>query len=118
MRQRIPSIILSLSLALVFGYFGLDKFQHSIIWIGWIPSWMDGLLSFSSNGWLHIVGLVEMFTAVLLLVPQRKVRSAGALLAAAQLTAILTQTGWNDVAARDVGLLAAALALFFLLREE
>ncbi len=32
-------------LAFVFIYFGIDKFVHPLIWIGWMPAWLDGTAS-------------------------------------------------------------------------
>jgi len=117
-QQRIPSYILTAGLVVVFAYFGLDKFIHHLSWVGWIPSIMEGFLGLSRDSWILFVGFMEMTTAVLLLVPKRTVRLFGAALASVQMVAVLSQTGWNTVAARDLCVLASALALFFLVRSE
>lgn len=102
-------------LVLVFGLFGIDKFLSPALWIGWVPPWMEGLLGFPRDAWLRAIGVAEILVAVLLLIPVRRVRQAGALLVSLELLSILTQTGWNDVGIRDAGLLLAAVALLFLL---
>lgn len=111
-RQSLPLWILTAGLVFVFGYFGIDKFVHPDIWIGWIPLWMEGLLGLSRESWLSIIGFSEAFFAILLLVPVRIVKKIGAALIALHLVAILTQVGWNDIAVRDIGLLFMAAALF------
>lgn len=104
-------IALTISLVFVFGYFGVDKMVHPEYWIGWIPRWMDGLLGLTDHAWLIVIALAEIFLAVLLLMPVPMVRRIGGILICIHLMAILTQTGWNDIAVRDIGLLGATLAL-------
>lgn len=117
-QQQLPAIILTGALAFVFGYFGLDKFLSPLIWIGWIPPWMEGFLGGTSNMWLHVFGVMEIAIAVLLLLPKKSIRLIAAALASAQMAGVITQTGWGYTAARDGVILASALALFFLLRSE
>jgi hypothetical protein len=112
-----PHVVLIIGLAFVFGYFGIDKLITPLVWIGWIPLWMEGLLGMTRETWLSIIGIGEIFLAVLLLIPHLLVRKVAAALSTLHLLGILTQTGWNDVAVRDIGLLAAAVALFLLLQQ-
>lgn len=113
--NRLARNFLIAALAFVFAYFGVDKFQNPIIWIGWMPAWMEGLLGMSKNVWLQITGVTEILFAVMLLIPHRRIRQAGAILIPLHLVAVLTQTGWNEIAVRDIGLLLSSIALFFLL---
>lgn len=106
---------LTLGLAFVFISFGIDKFLNPEVWIGWMPAWLDGSLGFSVNQWLQITGVTEIVFGALLVVPIRIVQKIGSLLVALHLVAILTQVGWNDVAVRDTGLLAMAIALWYLI---
>lgn len=117
MMQKIalPTWLLILGLAFVFAYFGIDKLIHPLIWIGWIPLWMEGLLGLTREGWLLLTGILEILFAILLLLPIRTARRIGAALISLHLLAILTQTGWNDIAVRDIGLLLSSLALLALL---
>jgi uncharacterized membrane protein len=117
-RPSNPDIILTLGLAFVFGTFGIDKFLNPNDWLQWIPMWMEGLLSFPRTTWLSIIGFSEIVMALMILVPIRQIRQIGLVLMALHLLGILTQTGWNDVAVRDIGLLAAVIALLFLVRKE
>jgi len=114
--------IIGVGLAFVFVVFGLEKFFLPSHWLGWIPTWMDGLAMLDKTIWLKIIGGVELLTALLLLLPYRKVRRAGAGLATVQLIGILSevfrQTGWNDVVVRDVALLSMAVALWVLLGRD
>ena len=48
--------ILLLGLVFVFLAFGIDKFVQPILWIGWIPGWMNGLLGMNADLWLKIIG--------------------------------------------------------------
>ncbi len=114
-RNALPNILLTLGLAFVFGWFGFDKLMHPEFWLGWIPMGMEGLLSFSREGWLTIIGCTEMLFALLILIPVRAVRRVGTVLIALHLVAILTQTGWNDIAVRDIGLLFMTMGLFALI---
>lgn|SRR3989338_278077 len=114
-RNALARYILLAELILIFGYFGIDKFIHPLIWIGWMPSWMDGLLGMSKNTWLQIVGAGEITMAVLLVVPVRLVRQIGATLVVLEVMGVLTQVGFNDMGARDLGIFLSALALLALL---
>lgn len=106
--------LLTASMVLVFLYFGIDKFVHPVLWMGWIPLWMDGLLGIPVATWLMIIGATEILLALFVLFPIRKVRQIGCILIALHLVAIITQVGWNDIGVRDMGILLAALALLFL----
>lgn len=114
MNNRYAHGLLTAALVLVFLYFGVDKFVHPTLWIGWIPLWMDGLLGLPVHTWLAVIGASEILFGLFLLAPIRKLRQIGCILIALHLVAILTQVGWNDIGIRDAGLLLAALALLFL----
>lgn len=98
----------------VFLYFGIDKFVHPKLWIGWMPDWMDGLLGQNLDMWMNIVAISEILIGIAVLIPHRKLQRIAAFFASLHLIAILTQVGWNDVAVRDIGLLAMTVALWFL----
>lgn len=106
---------LTLGLAFVFIYFGIDKFLNPLVWIGWMPTWLNGSLGFSVDQWLQIIAVTEIVFGAMLLMPIRIVQKIGSVLVALHLVAILTQTGWNDVAVRDIGLLTMAIALWYLI---
>lgn len=102
-------------LAFVFITFGIDKFVTPEVWIGWMPLWMDGLAGLNVNAWMGVIAMIEIALGVMLIVPVRIVQKTGALLVALYLVGILSHTGWNNLAVRDGGLLAGAVALWYLL---
>lgn len=110
-RQNIVKWLLIAALVFVFGDFGIDKFMHPDNWIGWLPVWMDGLGGLPKNSWLEIIGALEVLFALMILIPVRAVQKTGVILMILHLVAVLTQTGWNDVAVRDIGLMISAIAL-------
>jgi len=101
--------------AFVFLYFGVDKFVSPLVWIGWLPGWMDGLGGLEKNMWLQIIAVIEIVIGVGILIPVRIVQKIAVLLATVHLAGILTQIGWNDIAVRDVGLMCMTIALWYLI---
>ena len=114
-RKGLAIILLLSGLALVFGWFGIDKFRNTFMWVGFLPSWMDGFLGYSKDIWIAVIGAIEILLAVMIVIPVRRVRQTGASLMALHLLGILTQVGWNDIAVRDIGLLMSSVALLMLL---
>jgi len=114
-RNRLASYILIGALAFVFAYFGIEKFTNPLLWSGWMPVWIDGFFGIDKGTWLKIIGAIELGLAILLLIPVRSIRQTAAVLIVLHLAGILTQTGWNDTAVRDIGLLLSGVALLFLL---
>lgn len=114
-RPAIAKYILLTAFVLVFGFFGYDKFENPLLWVGFLPRWMDGLLGLDKNAWIKIIGGFEILLAAWLLIPMRRVRQIAVLLIIGHLIAVLTQVGWNDIGVRDVGLLLASVALLMLL---
>jgi len=96
-------------LALVFTYFGIDKFIHPEFWMGWIPEFIDGLLGISKPTWNSIFGVQEIVFAILLLIP--KTRRIGAALMALFIIPIIIMTWPSDIAVRDFAILT--IAAFF-----
>lgn len=114
-RNSVAVGFLTAALVLIFGYFGIDKFLHPLLWIGWVPLWLEGVFGLTRAILLQVIGVIELVTALLILCPLQTIRRAGTGLAIAQLLGIITQTGWNDVGARDTAILLSALSLFLLL---
>jgi len=110
-----PRWILIIGLAYVFAFFGVAKFLEPIMWIGWMPSWLEGILGLSREMWLQVVGATEILLALLLLVPKHSFQRIIAVLMALHLLTILSQAGvFNDVGVRDTGLLFMAVSVIFL----
>ena len=92
--------------------FGLDKFANLLTdWAGYLAPWIDDLVPGTAQQAMYAVGVVEVLAGVLVAVMPR----IGGWVVAAWLAGIivnlLTVPGFYDVALRDVGLLAGAVAL-------
>ena len=114
-KDRLAFRFLTIGLVLVFGWFGIDKFLHPLTWIGWMPTWMDGLMGMPKDTWLQVTGAIEIVLAAALLFPIRIIRRIASIGIILHLIAVITQIGINDIFVRDVGLLCAAVALALLL---
>jgi len=100
-------------LGFVFLYFGIDKIVHPLFWQGWMPPSMDGFLGYPISTWLTLIAAAEIGIGIGCIVPQIFIQRMAAFFAAAHLIGVLTQTGWNDIAVRDVGLLCMAVAAWY-----
>jgi hypothetical protein len=92
--------------------FGLDKFTNLLTdWPAYLAPWVDDIVPGTAQQAMYAVGVVEVVAGVVVAVAPR----FGGWLVAAWLAGIivdlLTIPGFYDVALRDVGLLAGAVAL-------
>jgi hypothetical protein len=93
--------------------FGLDKFAEVLTdnWTRYLATEFNDVIPGSAADAMRIVGVVEMTAGIVVLVSPR----FGGLLVAAWLGGIIVNLllvgGYGDIALRDFGLLAAALAL-------
>lgn len=99
--------------------FGLDKFVEVLTeWDKYLAPWINDLVPGSAHDAMLVVGVVEIAAGVLVAVAPR----IGALVVAAWLGGIildlLTLGDYYDVALRDFGLLAGALALALLAADR
>lgn len=93
--------------------FGLDKFANLLTdWPQYLAPWIDGIVPGTAQQAMYVVGVIEIVAGVVVAVRPR----FGGLLLVAWLLGIivnlLTLPGYYDVALRDVGLLAGAVALW------
>jgi len=91
---------------------GIDKFTHLLTnWDQYLSPTVAKLLPFSGHTFMLLVGVVELFAALLVAVRPR----IGAYVVAAWLGAIIVNLlmlgGSLDIALRDFGLMLGALAL-------
>ncbi|TQC48950.1 hypothetical protein EEB14_12725 [Rhodococcus sp. WS4] len=98
--------------------FGLDKFTNWLTdWPQYLAPWIDGILPGTAQQGMYVVGVIEVLAGILVAVVPR----IGAWVVAAWLAGIivnlLTLSGYYDVALRDFGLLAGAVALGLLAAE-
>mgnify|MGYP000862984582 FL=1 len=99
--------------------FGLDKFANLLTyWPQYLAGWIDGIVPGTAQQAMYAVGVVEIIAGILVAIVPRW----GALVIAAWLLGIIvnlvTLPGYFDVALRDLGLLAGALALSLLARRH
>jgi uncharacterized membrane protein YphA (DoxX/SURF4 family) len=92
--------------------FGLDKFTNWMTdWSAYLAPWIDRIVPGTASQAMYAVGVIEVVAGLLVALLPR----IGALVVAAWLAGIivnlLTLGDYYDVALRDVGLLAAAVAL-------
>ncbi|GAA3444909.1 hypothetical protein [Planomonospora venezuelensis] len=95
--------------------FGLDKFTGLLAdWPVYLASWIDGVVPGTAQQAMYGVGVIEIVAGIAVAVMPR----FGGWLVAGWLTGIIvnlvTGPGLYDVALRDLGLLAAAVALALL----
>jgi hypothetical protein len=98
---------------------GLDKFAGLLAdWEAYLAPWLDDLVPGTAHQAMLAVGVVEILAGVLVAVMPRY----GGLVVAAWLAGIIVNLvsmgDYLDVALRDVGLLAGALALALLARDR
>ena len=93
--------------------FGLDKFANVLTddWTRYLASEFNDIIPGSASDAMHIVGVVEIVAGLVVAVTPR----FGGLLVAAWLGGIILSLllvgGYGDIALRDFGLLAGAVAL-------
>ena len=93
--------------------FGLDKFTNLLTdWPGYLAPFADRLVPGTAQQAMYVVGVIEVLAGILVAVRPRY----GAVVVAAWLAGIIVNLlvlgDYYDVALRDVGLLAGALALW------
>jgi hypothetical protein len=94
---------------------GLDKFMHALTnWDQYLAPAIERVLPFSGHTFMLLVGVIELFAALLVAVRPR----IGGYVVTAWLVGIVVNLmvarGYYDVALRDVGLAAGGLALAWL----
>jgi hypothetical protein len=93
--------------------FGLDKFAHVLTdnWTRYLSSEFNDIIPGTASQAMHMVGVVEILAGLIVLVAPR----IGGLIVAAWLGGIILNLllvgGYGDIALRDLGLLAGAVAM-------
>ena len=107
--RDLPILLIRLGLGFVFFWFGIDKFVHPGLWIGWIPHRVLSLVPIFPGIFIFLLGIIETVLGSLLLLGIF-VRFV-AFVSALHLLAIIFSLGFNDIVVRDIGLLTMAVAL-------
>jgi hypothetical protein len=110
-KQNLPGVLLRIGLALVFLYAALDSLKEPLIWTGYLPGFMTSV--FKPVMAVRILAVYELLLAAWLL--SGKYKKYAALVCSLTLAGIIAaNTKQLIITFRDIGLLFAALALFFL----
>lgn len=115
-------IALRLGLGLMYFYSGYDFLVHPEHWQSFVPQWFIKLIApvMTLETHLMVQGIVELAIGVVFLawfMPKKLVKCA-AFISTVELFLILMLVGVDLITFRDIGLVAASLALFLILEKE
>ncbi len=112
---KYSNLILRLSLAVVFFWFGIDKFFHPDYWVNaWVP---QSVALFAANfkikpvDIIYISGVFEVLVATSLATNIFIVFFSS--LAVLFMSSVMFFNGFSEVLVRDIGLIGAFLSLIF-----
>jgi uncharacterized membrane protein YphA (DoxX/SURF4 family) len=93
-------------------WMGADKFANSMTyWPHYLAPWIVGLLPFSAQTAMYVVGAIEIVAGIAVAIKPRYASYIVTLWLAGIIINLLTYSGFYDVALRDFGLLLGALTL-------
>ena len=104
-------LLLRVGFAVLPIWMGADKFANGLTyWPHYLAPWIVGLLPFSAQTAMYVVGVIEIVAGIAVALKPRYAGYVVALWLAGIIVNLLTWSGFYDVALRDFGLLVAALA--------
>ena len=109
--QQYAPLVLRISMAVVFLYFGIAQLRHPEGFIGWLPKEVE-LLPISPRTFVVLNGGFETFFGTMLLLGLYARLSA--FLLGAHLFGIAMSIGWTEIGVRDFGLALATLVIVLL----
>jgi len=117
---KYSNLVLRLSLAIVFFWFGIDKFFHPDYWVNaWVP---QSVVLFAQYFKLRAVDVVYIVGVFEILVATSLVTNIFvalfSFLAVVFLAGIMVFLGFSEVLVRDIGLMGAFLSLIFWPRQR
>lgn len=117
---RYSNLALRISLAIVFFWFGIDKFFHPDYWVNaWVP---QSVALFAANFKIRPIDIIYISGVFEVLVGTSLVANIFialfSSLAALFLISIMFFSGFSEVLIRDVGLIGAFLSLIFWPRQR
>ena len=101
--------ILRVGMAITFLWIGILIFKDPASWAGYLQPWAANLLPVPIERAMMGTAFLDVIIGLILLLDWKV--WWGALLAAMHLTIVLVTSGITDITARDIGLLAGAIAL-------
>jgi uncharacterized membrane protein YphA (DoxX/SURF4 family) len=112
---RISHLLLRVSIACAFLWFGIDKFFHPDVWINaGVPQSLIHLAGFfhiSANAIIYTLGVLELLIGISL--GSAMFVESFAVIGAALLISTPFFYGFNEAFVRDLGLIGGLLALIF-----
>ena len=108
--SKISLHILRFGMAITFLWIGILIFRNPEAWIGYIQPWAANLLLVPPKTAMFATAVLDIAVGILFLTNYLLWLPAG--LASLHLALVLTVSGINAITVRDIGLLAAAIALF------
>lgn len=102
--------ILRVGTAVTFLWIGILILKEPASWAVYIQSWVADISPFSLTSVMVATALLNLFVGILLLLNYKA--WVGAFLGSLHLILIITVVGINSITIRDIGLLAATLAIF------
>jgi len=113
-RAQLPALILSLGLAFVFLYAGIASLLNPLLWVSYLPQFIGNFIALDVA--LKFIAVYEIILGLLL--ASGRFRKVAAALSALTLTGIVVSSlNQFVITFRDVGLLMAAVALYFMPEE-
>ena len=112
---KYSNLILRISLALVFFWFGVDKFIHPDYWLNaWVPQSVLALIAtlrITGTEFIYMNAVFEILVATSMVTDI--FTSFFAILAVLFLISVTAFHGFSEVLVRDVGLMGAFLSILF-----
>ena len=117
---RYSNLVIRLSLAIVFFWFGIDKFFHPDYWVNaWVP---QSVSLFAANFKIRPTDIIYMSGVFEVLVATSLVTNIFIVffssLAVLFLASVTAFSGFSEVLVRDIGLMGAFLSLVFWPRQR
>ena len=110
-------LLLRIGFAVLPIWMGIDKFANGMTyWPHYLAPWIVGLLPFSAQTAMYVVGAIEIVAGLAVALKPRYASFVVALWLTGIIVNLLSYSGFYDVALSDFGLLVAALALGLLSR--
>ncbi len=108
-KQYIGVVVLRLTLAFVFLWFGFSQISNAAMWTSFVPEWATHIMDAGTlvllNGTLEIVAGIMLGFGIL--------SQYVALVLGIHLFIIASSLGFSAIGVRDIGLSLASIALFF-----
>jgi uncharacterized membrane protein YphA (DoxX/SURF4 family) len=107
--RKIPLHILRVGLAITFIWIGVLIIMQPLAWGGYMQAWVSQLIPFATEPMMLVTGVLDIVIGALLALGV--VIPFAAALGALHIAIVLVVSGVTDITVRDIGLLAASLAL-------